>query len=56
MIQVHIGRAGQFERAEADVVERFVVDAVGLVGVLHQLVYGEGGVVGLQHCIRHLGV
>ena len=40
---------------EADVVESFVVDAVGFIGVLHQLVDGEGGVVGLDNGVRHLG-
>ena len=40
---------------EADVVERLVVDAEGLVRVLHQLVDGERGVVGLHHRVGHLG-
>lgn len=40
---------------EADVVERLVVYAEGLVRVLHQLVDGEGGVVGLHHRVGHLG-
>ena len=34
---------------EADVVEGLVVDTVGLVSVLDQLVDGEGGVVGLHN-------
>ena len=40
---------------EADVVESLVVDAEALVSVLHQLVDGEGGVVGLHHGVGHLG-
>ena len=39
---------------ETDVVERLVVDAEGLVGVLHQLVDRQGGVVGLHHGVRNL--
>ncbi|WAR11928.1 hypothetical protein MAR_026108 [Mya arenaria] len=44
MVQVTIGRGGQFERPEADVVESFVVDAVCFVRVLDQLVNGQGGI------------
>ena len=54
MVQIAIGRVLQLEGAEAYVVERLVVDAEGLVGVLYQLVHGEGGVVGLHHRVRHL--
>ena len=39
---------------EADVVESLVIDAVGLICVLHQLVDGEGGVVRLHHSVRDL--
>ena len=39
---------------EADIVESLVVDGVGLVGVLHQLVHGQGRVVRLHHRVRHL--
>ena len=45
----------QYHKPEADVVERLVIDTKGLVGVLDKLVYGEGGVVGLHHGVRHLG-
>ncbi len=55
MIEVAVGGGGELERAEADVVQGLVVNAVGLVRVLHQLVDGEGGVVGLHHGVRHLG-
>ena len=40
---------------EANVIEGLVVDAIGLVRVLDQLMDGEGGVVGLDHGVRHLG-
>ncbi|EZA57338.1 hypothetical protein X777_02589 [Ooceraea biroi] len=37
MIEVAIGRGSQFQRTEANIVERFVVDAICLVRVFHQL-------------------
>ena len=55
VVEVPIGGCGQFECAEADVVEGLVVDAVGLVSVLDQLMDREGGIVGLNHCIRDFG-
>ena len=55
MVEVTVGGVGQFESAEADVVEGLVVDAEGLVGVLDELVDGEGGVVGLDDGVRDLG-
>ena len=39
---------------EADVVESLIVNAEGLVSVLHQLVDWQGGVVGLHHGVGHL--
>lgn len=54
MVQVTVGRVGELQGAEADVVESFVVDAVGFVRVLNQLVDREGGVVGLDHSVRYL--
>ena len=38
VVEVAIGGSGQLQRAEADVVQSLVVNAVGLVSVLHQLV------------------
>eukprot|EP00962_Isochrysis_galbana_P009216 scaffold2575_cov101-Isochrysis_galbana.AAC.1 len=55
MVEVTEGRGGEFERAEADVVERLVVDEERLVRVLHQLVNGEHAVVRLDDGVRHLG-
>ena len=54
MVKVAIGGVRLLQGAEADVVQRLVVDAEGLVGVLDQLVDGEGGVVGLHHGVGHL--
>ena len=54
MVEVAEGGRGQLERAEADVVQRLVVQDHALVRVLHQLVHGQGGVVGLHHGVRHL--
>ena len=51
MVQVAVGGRGQLERAEADVVEGFVVDTERLVCVLYQLVDRQGGVVGLNDCV-----
>ena len=55
VVQVAIGGSGELESAEADVVERFVVNAKGLVRVLHELVDGESGVVGLDDGVGDLG-
>ena len=56
MIQVAVGRRGQLESAEADVVEGLVVDAEGLVCVLNEQVDREGGFVGLHDGVRDLGM
>jgi len=54
MIEVAVGRRSQLEGPEADIVERFVVYAVRLVRVLHQLMYRQRAIVGLDHGVRHL--
>ena len=41
---------------EADIVEGLVVDAVGFVGVLHQLVHRQGRVVWLHHSVGNLNI
>jgi len=38
MVEVPVGGGGKLQGAEADVVKSFVVDAEGLVCVLHELV------------------
>jgi hypothetical protein len=40
MIEVTVAWVVEFERAEANIVERLVVDAKRFVGVLNQLVHG----------------
>ena len=55
MVQVTVGGCGQLEGPEADVVEGLVVNAERLIGVLDKLMDGEGGVVGLNDSVGHLG-
>ena len=53
MVEVAIGWGGELERAETDVVECFVVDAVGLIGVFYQLVNRERSIVRLDYSVRY---
>ncbi len=55
VVEIAVRRVRQLQGAHADVVESLVVDAEGLVRVLHQLVDRQRGVVGLHHRVRHLG-
>jgi len=55
VVQVIVGRGGQLESAEADLVQRLVINAEGLVGVLNELVDGESGIIGLNNSVRNLG-
>ncbi len=55
VVEVTIGGGAQLQRAEADVVESLIVNAERLVGVLNQLVDGEGGIVWLDNGVGHLG-
>jgi hypothetical protein len=54
MVQVSIGRIGQLEGAEADVVKGFVVQCEALISVLHKLMDGKSRIVGLNDSIRDL--
>jgi len=54
VVQVAVGGGRQLERSEADVVESLVVDAEGLVRVLHELVHGECRVVWLDDGVGDL--
>merc|ERR1719502_2017211 len=54
VVEVTIGRGGELEGTEADVVQSLVVEAHALVGVLDQLVDREGSVVRLHHGVGHL--
>ena len=55
MVEISVGRGGQFQGPEADIIESLVVDGEGLIGVLYQLVDREGGVVRLNNCVGDLG-
>jgi hypothetical protein len=55
MVEITVGGGGELEGSEADIVERFIIDAVGLIGVLDELVDGEGGVVRLDDGVGDLG-
>ncbi len=55
MIEIPISWCGELERAEADIVQRLVIDAVRFVSVFHQLMHRERGVVGLHHRVGHFG-
>lgn len=54
MVQIAIGRRSELQRAETDIVERFVIDAERFVGVFHQLMNGQGGIVRLDDSVRNL--
>mgnify|MGYP003571699848 CR=1 FL=1 len=54
MIEITISGGGELEGTEADVVEGLVVNAESLIGVLNELMDGEGGVVRLNNGIRNL--
>ncbi len=54
MVQVAEGWGGQLEGTEADVVQSLIVKDHALISILYKLVDREGGVVGLNNCVRHL--
>lgn len=49
VVEVPVGGRGELQRAEANVVEGFVVDAEGFVRVLQELVDRQGGIVRLYY-------
>jgi hypothetical protein len=53
-VKIRVLRLGELERAEADVVQGFVIDTDSLVRVLNELVHGERRVVGLDNGVGHL--
>jgi len=55
VVKITVGGGGQLQGAEADVVQGLVVQGEALVGVLDELVDGEGGVVGLDDGVGDLG-
>merc|ERR1719438_267582 len=54
MVEVTIGGGGELQGSEADGIESLVVNTIGLISVLDQLVNREGGVVWLYHGVRNL--
>ena len=55
MVKITVGWGGELEGSEADIVEGLVVNAHDVVGVLDELMDGEGGVVWLNNGVGHLG-
>lgn len=54
VVQVTVLGSAELQGTEADVVERLVVNAEGLVGVLDKLMHRKRGVVGLNDSVRDL--
>merc|ERR1712109_226680 len=55
MVKITVGGGGELEGTEADIVEGLVVNGHGIIGVLDELMDGQGSVVGLDDGIRDLG-
>jgi hypothetical protein len=55
VVQVTVGGVGELKGAHANVVQSLVVDTEGLIGVLNELVNGEGSVVRLNDSVGNLG-
>ena len=48
MIEITVGWGCQFQCAETDIVESFVVNTEGFIGIFDQLVNGQGCIVGFN--------
>ena len=55
MVQISVRGRSQLESAEANVIQGLVVQSKALVGILHELMDGKGGVVGFDDGIGNLG-
>ena len=55
MVQVTVRWGGQFRSAETAVTECFLIDNHDLIGVLDELMNGQGRVVWLNDGVRDLG-
>jgi len=55
VVKITVGRGGQLQGAEADVVKGLVIKREALVRVLHKLMHGKGAVIRLNHGVGHLG-
>jgi len=56
VVEVTVGRSGELECTEADVVQSLVVNAVSFVRVLNQLMHGQCCIVRLNNRVRHLNI
>ena len=54
MVEVAICGSSQLQSTEADIVERLIVNAKGLIGVLDELMHRKGGIVRLDHSVGDL--
>ena len=54
MVQVSVGRSGQFKGSEADIIQSFIVNAEGFISIFDQLMNREGSIVGLNNSVGHL--
>jgi len=54
-VEVAVAGGLHAEGTRADVVQGLVVDAVGLIAVIDELVHRESAVVGFHNSVRHLG-
>ena len=55
MVKITVGGGCELEGSEADIIEGLVINAHDLIGVLDQLMDGEGSVVWLNDGVGHLG-
>ena len=54
MVQITIGRSGEFQGTETDVIKSLIVNAESLISVFHKLVNGEGGIIGFYDGVTDL--
>ena len=54
VVEVTVGRCGQLQSAETDVIQSLVVNAVSFIRVLNELMHGQSCIVRLHDCVRHL--
>jgi len=53
MVKISVGWGGEFQGSEADIVQSLVVNDHTFVGVLDQLMDGEGAIVWLDDGVGH---
>ena len=54
VIEVTVGRSGQLQSAETDVIQSLVINAVSFIRVLNELMHGQSCIVRLHDRVRHL--